>query len=349
MRMLCLTGQWSPGNDPVFQHAAIYAVTLFFFITGFIFWTRLQKDPRPQIGRHLISRIRRLVPAYWAGLGVILIYSFARTDWNGWDYGLPIVKNTLSWLLFTLPGLENGFYGPNIGRIYLSTIWTLKLEWVFYLIIPFCGWFVRRLWRTVLFIGIFVVLHLWSKPGSAEIAITEEGFRQIAAVPAAFAFLFSGGIVAAALCPLIRSRFDRVDFKGPVFSLVGIGTVLVLFFAASPRYGFAESTWLIGPFLLIALGNDWFGLLVSKPMLFLGKISYSIYLIHGLWLYLSFYFVVSFYSIESMPLAFFYLLIAGLGGILIAIAALWYRCFEAPFMKAAPNSVQATNPENARP
>lgn len=334
IRTLCLKGQWSTEGDDIFAQAAIYAVTLFFFITGFIFWTKLQHNPRPPMGKHLSSRVARLVPAYWASLVVILAYIAVNFDWTHWDYGLPLLKNIVSWLLFTLPGLDAEFRGPGISRIHFFTVWTLKMEWLFYLLIPFCGWFALRVWRTGMFIAVFIILRLWAINGLADLPITEGNREGANTATMVFACLFSGGIAVAAVRPWIRARFHGTDFRGFGFSLLGVGLVLAMFFCTTPKYGFIESAWLIGPFLLITLGNDWFGILTSKPMLFLGRISYSIYLIHGILLFLFFHYLVSFYSIGDIPLMVFYLIIAVFGGIVIAISALSYRLFEAPFMKS---------------
>src|SRR3954467_5416037 len=65
LRTWHLTGSWKAAS-PFFNNCGSYAVTMFFFITGFLFWSKLQRNPRPAIGPHLRSRIARLGPAYWA-------------------------------------------------------------------------------------------------------------------------------------------------------------------------------------------------------------------------------------------------------------------------------------------
>src|SRR4051812_45357279 len=56
-RMWYRTGQWGAEVGPVFGQVGVYAVTMFFFITGFLFWEKLLRNPKPNIGAHLKSRL----------------------------------------------------------------------------------------------------------------------------------------------------------------------------------------------------------------------------------------------------------------------------------------------------
>ena len=126
LRNLTLRDAWFPQNA-VFEQAGTYAVTMFFFITGFLFWTKLQNNPRPGIKAHLRSRITRLGPAYWASAIVILAivallsHGVRRESWS--DLG----KNVASWVMFTLPGLNDVNGLVETARIDARVTWTLQI------------------------------------------------------------------------------------------------------------------------------------------------------------------------------------------------------------------------------
>ena len=86
-------------------------------------------------------------------------------------------------------------------------------------------------------------------------------------------------------------------------------------------------------FLIVASGNDLFGLLTHPASLVLGEISYSIYLLHGIVLYLLFT-VFEPFSIGGLPLTQFLLLAPVLAVGIVAVAALSYAAVERPALMA---------------
>ncbi len=336
LRNFCIGGKWTSGSDATFAQAAVYAVTLFFFITGFLFWTKLQNSPRPRLGRFYRARLARLVPAYWACLVVLLLIVAGHSEWTILQHPLATLKAFASWLLFTLPGLDEIHGGPLICSIFSGVTWTLRLEWMFYLMIPFCGWFALRLWRTVLFLFLLVLLHalvvVWAMSGLG-FAMFPNWILLVLWAIQYIAFCFSGGIIAAAIRPWIVARFPHLDFRHLAFSLLGTGMVALTMIPAIPaEYGWLESAWLFVPFLLVVLGNDWFGFLTSAPALLLGRISYSVYLLHGIVLYLAYYCLGRSYPVEKISGTVYWLGITVVGGLVIAAAMFWYRWFEQPFL-----------------
>ena len=332
-RNFLLHGRWEP-MDAVFSQMGTYAVTLFFFITGFLFWTKLQRDPRPGFARHLRSRIRRLGPAYWASVAVIGLLVAAVSHGRLQESPAALAKHVGSWVLFTLPGSVNLNDVRDTWMFNAGVAWTLRLEWVFYLLIPFCGWFAMRAWRAGIFLVVVAALH-WLATRAISVDAIPWALRDLALQSALYLLLFfSGGIVAAAVRPWIRARFPAVDFRRPLFSAVGLAAVTATILFVEQPYGSPRETLaLFLPFLLVALGNDWGGFLTSRPALFLGKISYSVYLLHGIVLYLACQGLNKIFPVAEIPAAAYWLFIAALGGVVIAVSALWHRLFEAPFMR----------------
>jgi peptidoglycan/LPS O-acetylase OafA/YrhL len=326
------TGVWGCAGNSVLAQAGIAAVTLFFFITGFLFWTKLRKQPRLRFLLHLRSRVTRLTPAYWAAIAVVLLVVGFRTGWKLQVAPANLLQSLSSWVFFTVADQKdiNGFNGTFL--IIAGVPWTLVLEWVFYLLVPFLSWFAFGIFRTVLFLGItyaawrfFLLGDVQSfLPATPRYLATQGTFH--------FTRTFGGGMLVAALLPWIQSHVGRIDFKRPVFSLISLGGVLAVLRFSHSDLGFRESLPLLVPFALVVLGNDWFGFLTSRPSQFLGQISYSTYLMHGVVLHLSLFAVNRLFPVSAIPGYLYWLLIGALGAVVLAVAARWYRWFEAPFL-----------------
>ena len=94
---------------------------------------------------------------------------------------------------------------------------------------------------------------------------------------------FLGGGLAAIL---VRERRARVVGRHPASAILAVAA---LFAATLTAPGALRSTMLLTvAFVVIASGNTLFGLLISTPLRTLGAMSYSVYLLHGLVLYLAF-------------------------------------------------------------
>ncbi|MEO6567652.1 MAG: acyltransferase [Opitutaceae bacterium] len=325
-------GTWGTDGNRVILQAGWEPVTLFFFITGFLFWTKLQREPRLAFIPHLRSRLLRLGPAYWAAIAVLLLVVAVR---SGGRLNVPVnslLRSIGDWGFFTIPGRPDVNGLANTRDIIANVPWTLALEWMFYLLVPFVGWFASGVFRTVLFLGlVYVALQtlMWDYailllPGTVRSLALQTAYH--------LTRTFAGGILLAAMLPWLQTRLGRVDFKHPVFSGASLGGVLGVLLFADPVYAFRQSVPLLIPFALIALGNDWFGILSSAPSQFLGRISYSLYLVHGLVLHIVFLALNRFFPVSTIAPPVYWLSIALLGAVVILTAEHWFRWFEAPFI-----------------
>lgn len=331
-RVWYLRGEWSGDGNRVFLQAGWEAVTLFFFITGFLFWTKLQRQPRLAFLAHLRSRLARLAPAYWAAVVVLLGVVAVRTGGRLQVPRSTLLRSINDWVLFTMPGLSNINGLPNTSQIIANVPWTLQLEWIFYLLVPLLGWFAGGVLRTLLFLvlvqGALGLLMIDESASFFPASIRILGMQSAYHLTRTFA----GGIAVAALLPWLRRTFPAVDFKRSWFSIVSISGVLAVMLLGDPVYAFRESVPLLIPFALIVLGNDWFGFLTSPPAQLLGRISYSVYLIHGIVLHVTFLSVNHFFSVAAIPAPYYWFSIAALGAVVVVGARCWHRWFEMPFM-----------------
>jgi peptidoglycan/LPS O-acetylase OafA/YrhL len=134
-----LTGQgWnSPGR--LYGMLGCGPVTLFFMITGFLFWNKLPSIRGPQAWRdYFRRRALRLAPAYWVSLVGVVVGSF----WiAGWSLPLPAGEYSFAlghWFFF---GFPDGAF-PSLGQGFQSVLfnarvaWSLRVEWIFYVSLP---------------------------------------------------------------------------------------------------------------------------------------------------------------------------------------------------------------------
>src|SRR5579862_4904835 len=110
------TGKWAPPSTPFYAFLGPGPVILFFFLSGFLFWSKcLAHDGVGNYWRFLTGRARRLVPAYYVSAVIVMLLS-PHTS----------LGEVAQWLLFI----------PTRSVINASVTWTLMFEVMFYLLLP---------------------------------------------------------------------------------------------------------------------------------------------------------------------------------------------------------------------
>lgn len=269
------SGEWKLPPSHLYTHLGQSSVALFFMITGLLFFSKLiAARQRPLDWLQLfVSRVLRLVPLY---LVVMLLLFAAVAVLSGGELHEPgrmVAKQALRWLSFTMVG------NPPINQVEVTWIvvagvtWSLPYEWFFYGALPLLA----------LAVG---VLPRW--PYLLLGAVTMVGLANWHALPI-YLWAFAGGIAAAwavrspALCRWAVSRVASLLILGCLASTI-------IFFSNATDY--AVLTLLSVAFVLIACGNTLFGTLLHPASRVLGEMAYSIYLLHGLLLFMLFHFVL---------------------------------------------------------
>ena len=105
-----------------------------------------------------------------------------------------------------------------------------------------------------------------------------------------------------------------------------------------------------GLFYLVASGNSFFGLLTFRPMMLLGRISYSIYLLHGIVLLFAYRLLDSskLMSWEVFSLQY-WSAVGVLCVLIVSLAALSYRYLECPFENKDRSKVKAIEGQTKGP
>lgn len=304
------TGLWELTKEyPLYHFATTLGVSLFFMITGFLFWTKvLVADGKLNTINFFNSRISRLAPLYVFHTMLVIIIAFAVSDFALLEPPSMLAKNVLSWLAFGILGQPDINQVKNTFMIDAGVVWTLAYEWAFYCALPLMACFHKG--RSFLLILSIIFSYGLLVPEISSIT------------------LFAYGMIAAYLV----YNFGSQNFmQNRWFALIG-GVLLLLAYQVSGQYHQFQKLLFFLFFMLVVYGNPFFGILTSLPAKLLGTISYSIYLLQGAVLFIVLHFIDRYYTIAGMdPLAC--MVSTALCGIfLIILSANTYRFIEYPFL-----------------
>ncbi len=307
---------WLPGG--------FLGVDIFFVISGFVISRKIWGDMNAGIFSlrdFYIRRIKRLLPALFVTVAVTLFI------------GLIILPaEAVSELLYSagaaLLSLSNfffwgqsGYFAPEALERPLLHTWSLGLEEQFYLIFP------------LIFIGLFKLKPRGRLLGLAGLILLSAGASQwvLRTDPnTAFymlpfrGFEFLLGALTAAI-PVLRGKASALYSALGVASLLFIITMLFVWNAQTPLPGWrAFIICLVTAFLLLIAPFmiGFAGFISSKPLQYIGNISYSLYLVH--WP------VIVFLNVQLAGMHVFIIAFIGLG-MSLAAAALLYHNVEKPY------------------
>jgi peptidoglycan/LPS O-acetylase OafA/YrhL len=271
-------------------------VQIFFVISGFVLYRPFAKahgsgQKGPQLGSYFRRRFLRIFPAYWL---VLTVGVFALGVVHLWD-GAALTNYLL---------VQDYFHEPFFTG--LGPAWTLVIEVSFYVFLPFYAWAVWLVCRGRLLTAELAGCGLLFLVGAACAAWVAYGSPPlaVAVLPAnltPFALGMALAVVRTNMTPQSRSwSWAERAFGTPwkswlVAALAFSATVWLLHYpAVLPLFPLAARTQIayVGLIDLMGLcvvlpavfGNQSRGagrrILSAGPMLFLGAVSYGIYLWH---------------------------------------------------------------------
>jgi peptidoglycan/LPS O-acetylase OafA/YrhL len=312
------SGNWVEAPSYLYTELGESSVVLFFMITGFLFFSKLLEGRTQEIdwGKLYISRVLRLGPLYLLVVFLVFIIVAYMSHSTLQEPLWRLAKEVLHWLGFTLLGAPDLNHIKNTRYIVAEVTWTLQYEWVFYCSLPVLG----------LAIGVRRV------PNPGYVALGVLALLGLAMLHLEFYRLLSfvGGIAAAIA---VRYAPFRKLASRRVSSFIALGSFASVISLYPSAYGAIPIVLLSLAFILIACGNDVFGLLVSPASRTLGEMAYGIYLMHGLMLFVAFNFVVGLDRSRSWTPMAHWMLVLGLTPILLLISYTTHRFIERPAMR----------------
>jgi len=288
-------------NSAVMRFGTV-GVALFYVISGYLlyrpFLAARSDGSRPDTLAYAIRRAARIIPAYWVSLVII---------------GLLVPATDV----FSLRGLKAYFL---FGQVYsfadlragfpLPPMWTICVEVSFYVFLPFWAWFAarackasRRPVRTefLLLGGLAAAAIAWRAFAIATSGV-ESGFQpKLVALPASLD-LFAAGMALAAISVFANDHRRRLAERiaHPTWAWWLLALALLAAIAATARpdallpMGWEQSTF-AGSMLKLPMaaaiaipivlagssGGAIRRLLGSRPVAWVGLVSYGLYLWHS--------------------------------------------------------------------
>lgn len=270
-------------------------MTIFFVLSGFVIAHRYM-DSVPfsatSFKKFLIDRIARICPLYYIitiGTFTYLIFFKESTAFNA----PPI------FILFTNLTFTKSFFSDVVSSL-VAQGWTLTVEWCFYVCAPLMILLVKRSYKYVFFISIFLLLIGFLLIKYAQYADLGHGFfsnNKLMLLQTFFgrSFDFLCGI---SLAIFLRRSSNYKSSSIPWYTCISWIIILSFVFFVTifvPKQYISSSIWNIyfslhGILLPICVMFFLYGLIIektifsqflsSKIMVLLGSSSYAFYLLH---------------------------------------------------------------------
>ena len=264
------TDTWTNPPNELFENFGRVGVALFFMITGFLFVGKLLDDDRPNWFLIFKSRLFRILPLYLVALVIISIVVFTSQHTANTQFSSELPNDYLRWLLF-IGGPINDF--PDTSKVIAGVHWTLKYEWLFYILLPIIFMVLKSGIPMVVGLGVLTIfLNIYPVDILGLINTVH------------FVFFLCGGLVAKSV--RTQQTWNEIA-SSTASSLIAMALLLLALLHATPL-SISHVLILCLFFAIIAHGNTVFGLLTLPSVRAIGEISYSIYLLHGVILYLAF-------------------------------------------------------------
>ncbi|MBB6015330.1 acyltransferase family protein [Deinococcus radiopugnans] len=313
------TDNWSDTNSRLYNHFGTTSVGIFFIITAFLFWGQaLDKRGRFNVPKYLERRVLRIAPLYLFATTIVMIITAISTGFTLHEPVQKVVLEIAQW--YGLGALNrpdiNGF--PS-WQVVSGVYWTLGYEWKFYLALPI----------------MMVVLRYKNGAFITAVACLFVLFAGVLGVPITTVIpLFLGGMISATVW---RSRqfqeWQPPNYLPQIIALVALSAEGILFASA---YGPTQVILLTVFFLALLKtpGTSVLGRVLRWPASqALGLASYSIYILHGIILYVLSRAVNVVTRFDSLPWWGYSLWILILAVIVVSTSLTTFHYIEFPFFK----------------
>lgn len=288
------TGKYTHGYVGLLYSRMEIGVPIFFVLSGFLLfgpWVRAAAagTAAPSLRRYSWHRVRRIMPAYVVTvLAAFLIYHFRDAGPNPGHTWTGLLRN------LSLTQIYTDAYMFSYLHQGLTQMWSLAVEVAFYIALPALAYLLlvllcRRRWRPWLLLAGLAGLALLSPAWLALVystSVLPDGARLW--LPGYLAW-FVGGMALTVLAAMGVRCYWFVAVPLAVVSFVIVATPIAGEATTSPA-GMAQAlvktvfyaviaTLVVAP---LALGDSglYTRLLASRPMVWLGEISYEIFLVH---------------------------------------------------------------------
>jgi peptidoglycan/LPS O-acetylase OafA/YrhL len=288
------TGKYTHGYWGLVGARLEIGVPMFFVLSGFLLFRPWVKSaatggPPPSLSRYARHRVRRIMPAYVITvLFAYLLYHYREAGPNPGHTWHGLIRNLTLTQIYT-----DGYLGKYLHQG-LTQMWSLAVEGSFYVTLPLLAYLLlvalcRRQWRPNLLLAALLALMLIS-PGWLFLVHTLRWIPDGARLwlPTYLAWFLGGMMLTVLQAMGVRCyAFVAIPLAVICYFIVAtpIGGAPTTSPASLPEalvktvFYCAIATLAVAP---LALGDQgwYYRLLSTRPMVWLGEISYEIFLIH---------------------------------------------------------------------
>jgi peptidoglycan/LPS O-acetylase OafA/YrhL len=241
------------GEAPFHVGDGIYGVELFFAISGFVMLMTLAR--MRTAGEFVIARAARLYPTYWAGVATTFV---VMALW-------PLAGRTVTvpQAAFNLTMLQEYFHVPDVDSVY----WSLEVELVFYawIVAVFAaGWLPRAR----------ALVTAWMLVGIAAFLACRYFGRPLPVILDRTLLLVHCGYFGIGVTAWLDYQAGRTARA----SWLQYALAAAVAFLAQGLHGLLLALAIVGVFWLVSQRRA--HLLDTRVLVFLGAISYPLYLLH---------------------------------------------------------------------
>jgi peptidoglycan/LPS O-acetylase OafA/YrhL len=288
------TGKYTHGYWGLVGARMEIGVPMFFVLSGYLLFRPWVKSaatgsPWPSLSRYARNRVRRIMPAYVVTVLIAyVLYHYREAGPNPGHSWLGLIRNLTLTQIYT-----DGYLGKYLHQG-LTQMWSLAVEAAFYVTLPLLAYLLLvvlsgRRWQPKLVLAALAALTLIS-PGWLVLVHIDRFFPDGARLwlPTYLAW-FLGGMILTVLQQMGVRCYAFVAIPLAVICYFIVSTPIAGAPTTSPA-SLPEALWKTGFYAVIAtlavaplaLGDQgWYSrLLASAPMVWLGEISYEIFLIH---------------------------------------------------------------------
>jgi len=309
-------GGWQYGANPLLNQFGKSGVAMFFMITAFLF-TRKAMSRSDINWRYLyVSRLKRLFPLYFMLVTFVFMSVFVADDFTLHKSVSDSVFDYLQWISFVVFGRPDINAMKDSALIIAGVNWSLKYEVLFYIFaIPAIHLLSRKLPDFLL---VFGCLLLGAMLTAGRVYLKFEFHSCI--------FHFLCGMVISIM---YKNDVVRGIFESKKYHFVGLICAFILAFTSSPSISLILLFFI---FSAVIGGASVFGVLKLRPSIWLGDVSYGIYLLHGVCLYSLLLLFKQFEVLDSLSMQVYWVSIVFISIFCTLLASASYVFLERPIM-----------------
>ena len=317
------------GMESLFPFPGGFGVTVFFFLSGFLITTLIRAEHETtgtvNIRHFYLRRVLRILPPFYLVLGAATCLTAL-----GWGTNEPLSARVVTAQALHVSNywfVWHGYAGAPAGTI---PYWSLAVEEHFYLVFPVLYLLLSRSQSRRTQAGIFWLLCgvvlLWRCVLVLKLGAPDD--RTYMGTDTRFDSILFGCAIAVAMNPVLdhvrgRDRWWKwILFPSAIALLLFTFTYRAPWFRETVRYSL-QGIALTPIFVAAIRFPDWgpFRILNTKPVAFLGVLSYTLYLVHDAVLIGVYYQLPLLSPTGKAALAF---------AIALAVALLMHRFVEQP-------------------